>query len=223
MAHSETYIKGVHYPSVTQILGIIRKPFLETWRGKWGNRLCDKKLKAAGAIGTLFHSSVELLAQGVGVNTTNRRVNAMAGRMKEWLAEHEYQPEVAEFKVLSKKHKYSGTLDAIGYVKDFPGELVILDWKSGAGIYPEMSLQLAAYAEAYREQTGIAIKRGLIVQVSKDKPQHKLKTKEYDLTPKLFTYFKAARLLYDFTNQSRIKNRNRIPEPRIFRDSTKAA
>ncbi len=54
---------------------------------------------------------------------------------------------------------------------------------------PDMALQLSAYARAYEEMTGVKLKRGIIVLVSKDKPKHKLTVKEYKLDKLKFREF----------------------------------
>ena len=102
--------------------------------------------------------------------------------------------EHTELKVISNRHRYSGTLDAVGKV----GKMrMIVDWKTSSRIYPEMQLQLAAYAQAYNEQTGSKIKDGLIVHVSKDKPDYKVTTKQFKLGKRVFGKFLKLREMFD--------------------------
>lgn len=180
MPHVEHYIDGVWYPSVTTILGGRPKPWLEKWREKWG-ALAERKTVCANAIGTEFHWYAEHLAQGDEMlEPANRRLLGMVKRFDEWVVSSGIKIKESELHVVSKEHKYAGTFDAVGYL---PGsrKLVLFDWKTSSGIYPDMELQLAAYAQAYREQTGCEIKKGVIVLVSKDKPNHRLIVKEYSL------------------------------------------
>lgn len=53
--------------------------------------------------------------------------------------------EMAEETVYNRAESYAGTLDAIAVIG---GNRVLLDAKSGSGIYPEVALQLAAYRNA---------------------------------------------------------------------------
>jgi hypothetical protein len=51
----------------------------------------------------------------------------------------------SEATVFSRRHGYAGTLDAICVLD---GTLTLLDVKTGKSVYPEVALQLAAYAHA---------------------------------------------------------------------------
>jgi CRISPR/Cas system-associated exonuclease Cas4 (RecB family) len=99
-----------------------------------------------------------------------------------------------ELKVISRQHKYSGTLDAVG---TFNGKPMLYDWKTSSRIYPDMDLQLVAYAQAYKEQTGIELKQGMIVHVSKDKPHFKLTTKVFRLGKRPLKKFLKLRETFD--------------------------
>lgn len=180
MPHVEHYIDGVWYPSVTTILSGRPKPWLDKWREKWGAR-AERKTACAKAVGTAFHLAAEALAKNEGVEELpNRRLLGMLRVFDAWVVASGVKIKETELHVVSKEHKYAGTFDAVGTL---PGSkrLVLFDWKTSAGIYPDMELQLAAYAQAYKEQTGIEIKKGVIVLVSKAKPDHRLIVKEYKL------------------------------------------
>lgn len=62
-----------------------------------------------------------------------------------------------EVMVASAKHKYAGSLDAVGR-KD--GKLIVLDWKTSNSIKSTYALQVAAYAKAYEETSGNRIDEG---------------------------------------------------------------
>ena len=187
MPHSEHTLDGVSIPTVTQVTGMLAKPFLYGWYGKYGNHLCLKKLKISGVVGDQFHVAADNIVNGVPTTPPTRRLQGMCRSFKAWVDENKFRPEVQEFDVVSKVHRYAGTLDAIGTLGD-DSELVLLDWKSSAGIYPEMAYQLAAYAHAYREQQGIELKRGWIIQVDK-KPPYELHTKMWDNLDAKFEVF----------------------------------
>lgn len=191
MAHQDLFVDGVRYPSVTEILGDAPKPWLDKWRDKWGV-LADRKMHAAAGIGTEFHMYAELAATHclpVHDVVVSSRIYTMVGNFVDWVQTSGFKAKETELHVVSKAHKYQGTFDATGYLADRPKVLCLFDWKTSSGIYPDMQLQLAAYAQAYKEQTGITIRRGLIVHVSKDKPTHKLTVKEYALTKGLLNKF----------------------------------
>ena len=53
-----------YYPSVTTKLGVVRKPFLEQWRGDLGNRECDMRVFEASQRGTRIHHAWYVLTTG---------------------------------------------------------------------------------------------------------------------------------------------------------------
>lgn len=187
--HQEYFHEGRRFPSVTEILGDAPKPWLEKWRAKWGI-LAERKTIAATNVGTKFHEMAEGLVWRRDVEfTDNRRVDGMAEEFVLWLLKSGFKPSATECHVVSKLYSYQGTFDAIGYLADKSKVLTLFDWKTSSGIYEDMALQLAAYAQAYHEQMGVKITRGTIVHVSKDKPHHKITVKEYKLTKALFNKF----------------------------------
>ncbi len=76
-------------------------------------------------------------------------------------------------------------------------QLIVGDWKTGSRIYADHALQLAAYAQAYKEQTGKEIKVGIIVHVSKDKPYHRVTVKTFKLGKRVFNKFLKLRAMFD--------------------------
>lgn len=204
MPHSETFIDGIWYPSVSTITGSEEKPWLTAWRDKWGY-LAERKTAVASKIGTEFHRCVEeYLDDGCFLVDCNlslnmqKRVEGMVKSFIEWAKTVNGDIHNTELKVISRKYAYSGTLDAVG---TFAGKAMIYDWKTSSRIYPDMDLQLAAYAQAYREQTGIVLKEGLIVHVSKDKPNFKLTTKVFKLGKRPLNRFLKLRANFDDVNR----------------------
>ncbi len=200
MGHTETFVDGIWYPSATTIIGASPKPWLDKWREKWG-ALAERKTEISGAIGTAFHDCVEqYLATGshylVRMDKYKSCSTRVVGMMQAWIAwanSIEGTIDCTELKVISNLHLYSGTFDAVGKIDK---KRYIIDWKTGSRIYPEMALQLVAYAEAYNEMMGSKIKDGLIVHVSKDRP-HKVTTKEFKLGKRVFNEFLKLRSMFD--------------------------
>lgn len=176
---------------MTDVLSARPKPWLEAWYCKWGV-LAGLKTKAATNIGSAFHSAIEQKWEGKLPN----RVQNMYSRWLTWARESDFLSIDQELHVVSEMYHYHGTFDAIGTLGRSK-EVLIFDWKTSSAIYPDMALQLSAYAQAYKEQTGVEIKRGLIVHVSKDKPHHKLTVKEYTLGKRLFNKFLKRLNEYD--------------------------
>lgn len=187
MPHISLIVDGVRLPSVTEILGDKPKPWLEAWRAKWGV-LAERKTVAASNVGSKFHDCAERLIKNEVVAISNNRLFEMLNQFENWRYTSGFKAKETELHVVSRKYKYQGTFDAVGTLKDTKG-LVIFDWKTSSGIYEDMQLQIAAYAQAYEEQAGIKIRTGVIVHISKDKPHHKLTVKSYKITKSLVNKF----------------------------------
>lgn len=189
MPHKDyIHTDGKALPSVTEILNGQPKPWLEKWKLKWGV-LAERKTQAANNVGNAFHTRAECYVKGSLFNPLeSRRLVGMTNVFLKWVKDTKFIAKETELHVVSDIYGYHGTFDAVGYLNNKPTP-ILFDWKTGSSIYPDMALQLSAYAQAYWEQTGINIKKGIIVHVSKDKPNHKLTVKEYTLGVRLFNKF----------------------------------
>lgn len=129
--HSECFIDGVFYPSVTTILGAKSRPWLDAWRAKWGI-LAERKVRISAALGHEFHRCIEAWLEK-GMYTVSSPVDEdsgyrmpsliprIEGMMRSWVAWAESIDGIVrhtELQVISKKYLYSGTLDAIVELKN---------------------------------------------------------------------------------------------------------
>lgn len=122
--HNETYVDGVWLPSVTTIMAVAEKPWLKVWRERWGV-LAERKMKIASAIGTEFHRCIEtwletkrytVMAPDSDGYIMPSLIPRIEGMMKSWLMWAESIDGIVhhtELSVISRKYKYSGTLDCI--------------------------------------------------------------------------------------------------------------
>lgn len=76
--------------------------------------------------------------------------------------------QITETTVYSEVHKFGGTVDAVA---ERDGKLVVMDWKTSSGIYPEMALQVGAYTLALEEMTGSVVSEAWVVRFGKKKPE----------------------------------------------------
>ena len=74
--------------------------------------------------------------------------------------------EAIELKMVSEKYRVGGTADFIARIN---GTLVLGDFKTSKGIYPEMTAQLAAYRKMYLElQPKAKIESAMILKLDKN-------------------------------------------------------
>jgi hypothetical protein len=201
VGHREKYfIDGVEAPSVTQILGIINKPFLLKWYGKLGNAECERIVRESQELGHRFHESIESYFRGEELAELPRREAEMFALFRGWALESKFTPTELELHVESKAHGYHGTCDTFGTFSD--GVLMVGDWKTSGSISDDYGLQLAAYAQAYKETTGIEVTEGFILRVDKkDSAKMPLEIKRFTNLPKYFETFLHCKQVWDFVNK----------------------
>lgn len=100
------------------------------------------KRDRAANLGTEIHEAIEILAQGKPWPDWPLPIRPHMERFREFV--DAYRPEwiASEASVYSRSQAYAGTLDAIVKIGD---RTLLLDVKTGKGIYPEVALQLSAY------------------------------------------------------------------------------
>lgn len=213
--------QGTEYPSVTSVLRVINKPMLVPWAAKMVAeravsvapqlaRMVEedpedtlrflknahyRRSNSAANLGTMIHEALEAWADG-------SEAPLVTDEMKPYLRGarmffDDYQPEFvhSEATFYSDTYNYAGTADFIARIH---GEVVLGDYKTGKGVYPEVALQLAAYAHAdfiVADDKAIsipAIEAGAAVHIQKDSYRYipvRIDQKVYDA-------FLAARDLF---------------------------
>lgn len=163
---------GARVPSVTTIIsrfkdsGALMKwayttgrehGFIEGRGGEAPTSLYEVSGKAAD-IGTAAHSMVEASIRGTHpamaqdfINLSPEdRVKAMNAfsMYEEWASQSSLVIVQQEMYLVSEKHRFGGTPDAIGEIS---GKLCLVDWKTSNGVYSDYLLQLAAYRVLWDE------------------------------------------------------------------------
>ena len=191
MGHRQPFIQGEPVPSVTQVLEMKRKIFLEKWRGKYGNKECDRYSNAAMKFGRILHDAIDAGLKKKFFNIKRpvpkltKRHEVMLDSFWQWQREARFTPIETELFVLSRRFRYGGTFDALGYFGDDKGTLFLMDWKTSSSIDWDYGMQLAAYATAYQEETGAFVDHGGILRLEK-KPE-----KFPQVEPKTFNKLRA--------------------------------
>ena len=156
-----------------------------------------KRDKAAD-VGTRVHALAESIARGQRVELTEEErpfLTAYQRFLEEWKPRY----LAAEEMVVSLTHGYGGTFDAI---VEMAGDTWMLDTKTSKGVYPETSLQLAAYSRAdFIGRPGDG-RRYSIPPVTAHGVLHLrpegYEVVPYDVTPYTFSAFLAAHALYEW-------------------------
>ena len=168
------HLDGERLPSVTQILGVIRKPGLEKWRGDLGNAEADRIGREAADFGTRVHSACELIAKGqydtLGTFDFDEDLLPFVGEYVGWFNANVREVLACETRLASVTHRYAGTVDLVAVL--MTGETAVIDLKTSSMVDSGFGLQLEAYRRALMEQDGIEPTRRLVVQMPRKKPGH---------------------------------------------------
>lgn len=161
---------GIVYVSVTSALGIVRMPFLETWRGKYGNEYCQKVINESVAMGKEFHRYAELIDKGQGndvkVETLEGGVKNMVENYLEWFFENVEEVLLVEEQVYNDEYYYKGIPDLVAKLKDekLPA---IIDRKTGKSVDIKDAYQLSAYKEAIIKDKKLKIGKRIVLHFNK--------------------------------------------------------
>lgn len=176
----EYHLEGKKYQRVTATLDIIAKPFLFGWYKRVGEEVANRTLATRQAIGVHVHKLCELTLQGQLFN-----LGAYETEIQEDMKQFNIFKEICKLKaegleqrVWSNKYGYAGTADFVGYYQSSKRFMtrghepkfnkpafVIGDWKTGKAFYKTWWLQLAAYAMAFEELTGIKVEGVFIARM----------------------------------------------------------
>jgi len=164
--------KGRHYedprtgqlvPSVTNVIGALNKPALPRWAAKvvaeqaWALRGSIANLEEAEAIdllkGSPWRSSTRAADRGTTIHDRLEQITLgrepdgpltgealdFADGIDAFLKAHDVRPWSTEVTMFGDG--YAGTADFLGTIDDVP---VVMDYKTGKDLYPEVALQLSA-------------------------------------------------------------------------------
>lgn len=173
-----TYItpEGNKYPSITTVLGHLKKDSILAWRKRVGEETANKISTQAATRGTSVHQLAE--------DYVNNKEDWAKGAMPSNLfAFNQIKPILdnridnvwaQEVPLYSDKFAIAGRVDCIA---EFDGELTIIDYKTSRKPKKEewienYFMQAAFYAAAFYERTGVAIKKyAIIIAVDDEEPQ----------------------------------------------------
>ena len=158
----------------------------------------NQNMSDAGSVGTQVHNLIEdYIHKGIAPEIHNPEIKKSFGKFKEWFdAQEGLEIVFTERKVLSRIHKFTGTLDAI--FKNKAGEHIIYDWKSSSGIRDSMLVQIYLYKICIKEELGIDVKKGIIVNCTK---LGKLNIKEFPINEMQEQVAISCLNIYRYLNQ----------------------
>lgn len=211
----------VNYPSVTTILKVINKAdALIPWAINEAMKVLQKRIdsgkpitrqhlgmaksahkdmsETAMSTGTLVHQWIEnyLLHKPQGISSfDNTSLLNCTRAWLDWWSEANLTCICPEM-VVHHPLGFAGTLDMVA--QDQEGGLLVADWKTSSGIWPEYWLQIAAYAVAWEYlNPGQTIQSAAIVRLPKGGGPAQVKTADRYKLENYFTGFIGALNLFN--------------------------
>ncbi len=145
---------GERVPSVTTIIGRLKESGgLIHWAWKLGMAGTDYRevRNAAADAGTIAHAAVEAWLHGetytFGADEIGQKASKAYGAFLDWATQTNLRVTHTETPLISERHKYGGTFDALLVQND----RAMGDWKSSNNCYPEYLIQVAAYGKLWEE------------------------------------------------------------------------
>ena len=179
---------GTRVPSVTTYLKVLDKSnYLVPWANRLGLEGIDstKYRDEKARIGSLAHEMILSHIKGVEPDLydyTPRETDLASNcflKYLSWEKQHDIKPELAEGQLVSEMYRFGGTVDLYGLVDDVPS---LVDFKSGAGLYPEMWYQLAGYGLLLSEK-GKEIGQRILLNIGRDETENFIEAKRVGPSP----------------------------------------
>ena len=178
MATRAYYVDGKRVPGVTTVIGTNlgwNKGQLMHWafnQGKEGRETLYEVRDKAAEAGTLAHEMVEAHIKGYEMPDMTKYPEDIADLASrayrnylEWEANVNLRIVETELSLVSNRYKYGGTIDAIALVGM---RLIVTDWKTSNGLYPDHLIQLAAYGQLITENTDFDITGYHLIRFDKE-------------------------------------------------------
>lgn len=111
----------------------------------------------AAELGTIVHAMVQeyveletTMIHGFDLSQEDQdKVMSAFDAFQEWFEMNRFEVLAQEESLVSEQYQFGGTFDAVA--RDGKGRIVLLDWKTSDGVWPEMLVQLAAYRILWNE------------------------------------------------------------------------
>lgn len=198
------------YPSVTTVLGVLRKIGLENWFKYNTIQFINKESEEGKLIGTQIHEAIQQHIDKEEVKVETQYAEQVSNALKGFMQFKKDHPEIklrrAEMALTSEKYQYNGTLDCIGKIGK---DLVLLDWKTGKAkekdkpdIYGEYRYQVASYVKAFNETQEGQVTKAYILALAKDKVAYNFEELTMDKIEEMFNaVFLPALSIWKFQNK----------------------
>jgi hypothetical protein len=161
---THTYaLDGASVPPVTSVKRVLDAPQLDEWRARVGYAEAERISAAARTFGTALHAAAAIFACGRKLMPLNlgERWQPTLELLRAWLERNLVEVLFVEEVMASPSLRVAGKPDLVCRLQGHK-LATIIDYKTGAAIYPGDRLQQAAYRTIVREWQGLLCDRLII-------------------------------------------------------------
>lgn len=158
---------GNKYPSITTVLGVLSRDFIEEWKKDVGEEEANRVTHHACTRGTALHDLLEdyLNNKDIDLNRVMPHVKILFNSAKSALDKRLTKVFLQEKPLYSDFFRVAGRVDLIG---EFDGEISVIDFKTSkkpktVEEIRSYFLQTAFYAAAFYERTNVPIRQTVII------------------------------------------------------------
>ena len=194
---------GTRVPGVTTILKVLDKSdYLIPWANKLGFQEIDstKYRDEKAMVGTLAHAMILSDLKGGTPETYDNsqreidQANNCFSKYGAWKKAHDIDPILVEGSMVSELLKFGGTVDFYGRIDE---EITLLDFKTGANLYPESWYQLAGYG-LLLEERGLLVGQRVLLNIGRDETENFIEAKRPGPShPDEVLIFQCCREIYE--------------------------
>ena len=201
-------------PSVTQILGVLRKIGLEMWFKYNTAKFCDEESRKGKDAGTDTHTAIQQYIETGTAKVESQYADEVTGALQSFILFRKENPEIllslSEVPLTHADYGYNGTIDA-------PHPPMLGDWKTANAkdkdkpeIYDEAKAQVSAYVHLWNwNHPDDLIDQAYIVALAKDKVAYNLyKMDQKEIDEYFHEIFLPALKIFNFQKQTKERQKN---------------
>ncbi len=145
-------VDGQWFPRVTSILSIKSKPALYAYYASMPNfKAGEAIMNRSAEEGTAVHAAVEAILKKQPIDIPPS-IQPSINAFMEFYDNNLVTPLKIEERIVSRQHRYAGTIDILAEVNGVVG---VLDIKTSQAVYRDYGMQTAAYIQALSEDPSI--------------------------------------------------------------------
>lgn len=193
------------FPSVTQVLGVLRKIGLEQWFLSNTREYCNRISKAGKEAGTDTHEAIQQFIETGIAKVKSEHAEEVTNALQSFILFRKENPEIllslSEIPLTHSVYGYNGTIDA-------PHPPMLSDWKTSKDkltIYDEYRAQTSAYVHLWNQNNpDKLIDRAYIVALAKDTVAYNLyKMDQKEIDECFYEIFLPALKIFNYQKQSK--------------------